>query len=66
MNEEEREHMTRLCLLIQTEQDPSRFTALMLELNELLERNERRLADDGEKDRNSNLPDIETEPGGCT
>jgi hypothetical protein len=43
MRPEEREHMYRLCKLIEKEQDPERFTALIKELNDLLERKEHRL-----------------------
>jgi hypothetical protein len=35
--------MYRLCTLIEKEQDPDRFSALIKELNDLLERQERRL-----------------------
>jgi hypothetical protein len=45
MRPEEREHMYRLCRLIEKEQDPDRFSALIKELNELLERKEQRLED---------------------
>lgn len=45
MRPEEREHMYRLCRLIEKEQDPERFSALIKELNELLERKEQRLED---------------------
>ena len=37
--------MYRLCRLIEKEQDPDRFSALIKELNELLERKEQRLED---------------------
>jgi hypothetical protein len=45
MRPDEREHMYRLCKLIEKEQDPDRFSALIKELNELLERREQRLED---------------------
>jgi hypothetical protein len=35
--------MYRLCKLIEKEQDPDRFSALIKELNDLLERQEQRL-----------------------
>jgi hypothetical protein len=43
MTTEEREQMNRLCELIQTEQDTDRFMELVDQLNELLERKEKRL-----------------------
>jgi hypothetical protein len=46
MTPEEREKMNRLCILIQSEQDPAKFTALMKELNELLESKGRRFSRD--------------------
>jgi hypothetical protein len=45
MKPEEREHMYRLCALIEKEQDPERFSALIKELNDLLESKEQRLGD---------------------
>jgi hypothetical protein len=43
MKPDEREHMYRLCALIEKEQDPERFSALIKELNDLLESKEQRL-----------------------
>jgi hypothetical protein len=43
MNQEESEQMNRLCELIQAEQNPERFMRLVDKLNQLLERNEKRL-----------------------
>jgi hypothetical protein len=43
MKPDEREHMYRLCQLIEKEKDHHRFLQLIKELNELLESNERRL-----------------------
>ena len=45
MRSEERERMYQLCALIEKEQDHHRFLRLIEELNELLERQERRLED---------------------
>lgn len=44
MTQEERERMNRLVLLIQDEKDHSKFTALVDELNELMDRKESRFA----------------------
>jgi hypothetical protein len=43
MKAEEREHMYKLCAMIETEKDHKRFLKLMKELNDLLMRKERRL-----------------------
>jgi hypothetical protein len=43
MTSEERERMNWLCLEIQEETDHARFTALVRELNDLLESKEHRL-----------------------
>jgi hypothetical protein len=43
MTPEEREHMNKLCAQIQVERDPRKFTTLIRDLNELLEKKERRL-----------------------
>ena len=40
MTSEEREKMKRLCRLIQDESDPEKFTELIRELYELLDRKE--------------------------
>jgi hypothetical protein len=48
MSPEEREQMNRLCARIQREQDHRVFTNLVEELNELLERKEKRLASSSE------------------
>ena len=45
MRSEERERMYELCALIEKEQDHHRFLQLIEELNDLLERQERRLED---------------------
>ena len=45
MRPEERERMYELCALIEKEVDHHRFTKLIDELNNLLERKERRLED---------------------
>lgn len=41
--EEEQEEMHRLCTLIESEQNADRFFALIEQLNDLLERKEKRL-----------------------
>jgi hypothetical protein len=46
MTPEERTELDRLCLAIQIEQDQAKFTALLRELNELLEKKEQRFPDD--------------------
>jgi hypothetical protein len=57
MRPEEREHMYRLCQLIEKEQNPERFTALIKELNDLLERKEHRLENRPTENRpNENRP----------
>lgn len=43
MNQEERERMYQLCALIEKEHDRDRFLLLIQELNDLLERKEKRL-----------------------
>ena len=43
MSPEDRERMYQLCALIETEKDRYRFLQLIEELNQLLERKERRL-----------------------
>lgn len=45
MKPEERERMYELCALIEKEQDHHRFLELIEELNDLLERKERRMED---------------------
>ena len=45
MRSEERDRMYQLCALIEKERDHHRFLQLIEELNELLERQERRLED---------------------
>jgi hypothetical protein len=63
MTPEEREDMYRLCKLIEKEQDPERFTALIKELNDLLERKEQRLEHRPQKDRqklNKSTPEEST------
>jgi hypothetical protein len=50
MTAEEREKLTQLCILIQSEKDPVRFTALVQELNALLEKKEQRFIEDQSKD----------------
>ena len=45
MTPEERSSMMYLCEKIATEKDPQKFNKLVLELNELLEKSERRLAE---------------------
>ena len=43
MSPEERERMHEICVKLQVEQDHKKFTELMSELNNLLERKEHRL-----------------------
>jgi hypothetical protein len=43
MTPDEREQMFALCAKIADERDPHKFTQLITQLNELLERKERRL-----------------------
>ena len=50
MTPDERERMNQICLLIQTEKNPQRFTALVRELNELIDARERRFAEDSKRD----------------
>ena len=50
MTTEEKERMEWLCKQIQVEQDSSKFTKLITELNQLLQRKEHRLI---EKQKNS-------------
>jgi hypothetical protein len=50
MTPEVREKLWRLCTQIQTEQDPAAFTALLIELDELLEANECEFAEVVRKD----------------
>lgn len=45
MKPDEREHMYRLCEMIEKEKDHHRFLQLIQELNDLLERSEKRLKD---------------------
>lgn len=45
MTPEERERMNALCNQIATEKDHDKFMKLVLELNDLLDRKERRLED---------------------
>ena len=45
MRLDDRERMYQLCALIEKEQDHNRFLQLIEELNELLDRQERRLED---------------------
>lgn len=49
MNPDERERMYYLCAMIEKERDHARFLQLIRELNDLLERNERRLEDEDRK-----------------
>jgi hypothetical protein len=42
--------MNQICVLMQTEKDHERFTALVKELNELLDAKERRFAEDCKRD----------------
>lgn len=50
MSHGEREKINQLCILIQTEEDHGRLSALMHELNELLEQKELRFKEDAKKD----------------
>jgi hypothetical protein len=50
MTPEECEQMNQLCVLLQSENDPEKFSALLQELNNLLEKKERRFLDDLKKD----------------
>jgi hypothetical protein len=43
MDTDQHQEMNRLCTLIQTEQNPDKFFALIEQLNDLLERKEERL-----------------------
>jgi hypothetical protein len=52
MNQEERQQMNRLCQRIQIEKDPKVFMQLVEQLNELLERKEKRL-----EQNSANSPD---------
>jgi hypothetical protein len=52
MTPEEREQMDRLCQRIQTEKDPHVFTDLVEQLNDLLQRKEKRI-----ENKHSKLPD---------
>ena len=45
MQNEEVKEMFRLCALIQTEHDPAKFAVLLDQLNRLLARKEKRLAE---------------------
>jgi hypothetical protein len=47
---EERERMNQLCVVLQSENDPEKFSALLQELNNLLDKKERRFLDDLKKD----------------
>jgi hypothetical protein len=49
MTAEEQERIRQLCILIQTEKEHTKLTALMQELFEVLESNERRRDDDQKK-----------------
>ena len=49
MTNDERERMYQLCALIEKEQDHHRFLKLIEELNDLLDRQERRLEEKPEK-----------------
>jgi hypothetical protein len=51
MKPEERDHMHKLCAMIETEKDHKRFLKLIKELNELLMRKERRLENDPSPDQ---------------
>ena len=57
MNNEERQEMQHLCTLIQSEQDPVKFSALLEQLNDLLEQKEKRLIEKL-KDAQSQAPDL--------
>jgi hypothetical protein len=48
---EDREEMNRLCRLIQDEPDPAKFSALVEQLNNLLESQEERLESETPKSR---------------
>lgn len=50
MTPEERKKMNGLCILIQSEQDPAKFTVLMKQFNELLETKGRRFSRDQSND----------------
>jgi len=50
MTPEERARFNELCSKLQVEHDPEKFTEYMRELNELLDANERRFAEDCKKD----------------
>jgi len=50
MTPEERARFSELCSKIQIEHDPKKFEQYVRELNELLEANERRFAEECERD----------------
>lgn len=50
MTPEEQARIQQLCILIQSEEDNSKVSGLVNELNELLERKERRFPEDQRKD----------------
>lgn len=50
MTPEQREKMNQLCILIQSENDGTKLTALVKDLNELLARKKHRSAVDESKD----------------
>jgi hypothetical protein len=50
MTPDERERMNQLCILLQSEKDSEKFSALVQELNNVLETKERRFLDDLKKD----------------
>ncbi len=54
MTPEERERMNRICLRIQTEQDPKVFDQLVRELNDLLEEKHARIHPEHKKPDETN------------
>ena len=50
MTPEEREEMNRLCLAIQNEDDHKKFSELLLQLNQILEKKERRFREEQNAD----------------
>ena len=50
MTPDERERLNQLCSRIQTEKDQAKFSQLLTELNELLEKKEQRFIQEAKKD----------------
>jgi hypothetical protein len=50
MSPEEREQLNRLCMMIQVETNQVKLSALLRELNDLLEKTQQHFAEDAKKD----------------